>query len=150
MDNYYPDIYVNERDISSGQANYMIMKIRLNFYQIWSIFNSIPLINSSKNAKSKYKWVFSDETGKCVYTIYDWNNSNRLLNTREWYIGANKLGKASIDNFLQVLCYAIECYNTYYRCIEENIFSSKYPVVDENLKRLKMELDDHKHVLELI
>jgi hypothetical protein len=110
----------------------------------------MPLINSSRNCKTKYKWVFSDETGKCIYTIYDLNNPNRLLNTREWYIGANKLGKDSIDKFLQVLCYAIECYNTYYRCIEEDIFSSKYPIVDENLKRLKMELDDHKHVLELI
>ncbi len=132
-----PKIYVHETDISNNETTCMIMKVRLNFYQIWCIFNCMPIINDNPKCKSKYKWVFSDKTGKCVYTIYDWNNNNRLVDTYDWYIGANKCGKSSIDVFLQVLCDAIECYNTYYRCIEQDIFSSEYAVVDENLKRIQ-------------
>lgn len=139
----YPQIYINQ-GVNVDKMN-VIMKVRLTFYQLWSIFCCLP--NTYSTGRCKYEWRFTDSTGKCVYILYDWNNNNRLIDTQEWYIGANECGKKCIDNFLRVLCDAIECYDTYYKCIEDNIFYSEIPDVNENLKRIRSELYQYRSVL---
>ena len=102
--------------------NYFITSVNLNFYQMWCMFNTMPVIY--KSGKCKYEWKFKKENTDVVFCIYDWNNKNSLLRTKKWYIGSNTEDKVQIAEFLKILCDAVECYNKYYKCVEENVFTN--------------------------
>jgi len=138
-----PIIYIDNSIDTNHQ--YFITKIKMNFYQLFTLFRELPIVYQS--GKCKYEWKFTDITGTHTYSIHDWNNKNILINTTEWHIGANSLGKQSINDFLKVLCDAMQCYHTYYKCIENNIFSSNIPIVDFNLKQLRKDIISHKETL---
>ena len=51
-----------------------------------------------------------------------------MLNTKTWYIGGSVNDKTIVNEFLMVLCDAIECYNKYYKVpIETKTFQSEVP-----------------------
>jgi hypothetical protein len=127
------------------KENYFITSVNLNFYQIWSIFNEIPIIY--KNGKCKYEWRFQQNQGEPIFCIYDWNNPNSLLQTKKWYIGSNTNNEEKNSEFLKNLCDAIECYNLYYKSIENHIFTSKDPVVHKRLQQIKYSIVKHKELL---
>lgn len=125
--------------------NYFITSVNLNFYQIWSIFNTLPRIYQT--GKCKYEWRFQKMENEPVFCVYDWNNNRPLLQTKSWYIGSNTNDETKISEFLKILCDAIECYNLYYKCIEKHIFTSDDPIVDKRLKEIKSSIVKNRKVL---
>jgi hypothetical protein len=123
-----------------------VAKIHLNFYQIWSMFMQLPCVY--KSGKCKYEWKLKHTTSDVVMSIYDWNNKNRLLDTKVWYIGCSINDKKVIGEFLGVLCEAIECYNFYYKNpIETKTFKSDIEKVNDALFDIKKSLIENKHIL---
>jgi hypothetical protein len=126
--------------------SYFVAKVQLNFYQIWSMFRELPRIN--KSGKCKYEWKFCHIKTGAVFSLYDWNNKNCLLSTKNWYIGCNINDKALVSEFLSVLCEAIECYNTYYKtAIETKTFTSDIPEVQDALREIQMTIYNNKELL---
>jgi hypothetical protein len=135
----------NDLDITE---NYFITSINLNFYQIWSIFNTLPRIH--KSGKCKYEWRFqkSKDDDEPIFCIYDWNNPKSLLQTKKWYIGCNTNDQDKIAEFLKILGDAIECYNLYYKCIEKHIFiNTKYSIVHKRLQEIKLSIINNRELL---
>lgn len=125
---------------------YFVAKVHLNFYQIWSMFMEMPCLYN--NGKCKYEWKFKHTKSDVVMSIYDWNNKNRLLDTKIWYIGCSVNDKKVISEFLGVLCEAIECYNLYYKIpIETKTFTSEFEKVNESLQDIRNSLIEHKEIL---
>jgi hypothetical protein len=125
---------------------YFVAKVQLSFYQLWCMFAELPVIYKSQ--KCKYEWKFNHiETG-AVFSIYDWRNKNSLLNTKTWYIGGSVNDKTIVNEFLQVLCDAIECYNKYYKVpIETKTFRSDIPEVQNALDSIKSSILDNRDIL---
>lgn len=136
---YYID---NSLEISE---NYFITSVNLNFYQIWSIFNEIPIIH--KNGKCKYEWRFQQNPREPIFCIYDWNNPKTLLQTKKWYIGSNVKDDEKISNFLKNLCDAVECYNIYYKSIENHIFTNRDPIINKRLQQIKLSIIKYRELL---
>ena len=133
----------NNLDITE---NYFITSINLNFYQIWSIFNTLPLIHT--HGKCKYEWRFQKSKDEPIFCIYDWNNTKSLLQTKKWYIGCNVNNDDKIAEFLKTLCDAIECYNLYYKCLEKHIFiNKKCPIVHKRLQEIKLSIINNRDLL---
>ncbi len=125
---------------------YFVAKVHLNFYQIWSMFMILPCVYNS--GKCKYEWKLKHTKSDVVISIYDWNNKNRLLDTKVWYIGCSVNDKKVIGEFLGVLCQAIECYNFYYKkSIETKTFKSEIEKVNEALQDIKNSLIENKQKL---
>ena len=126
--------------------SYFIAKVNLNFYQLWSIFKELPCVYQA--GKCKYEWKFCHVDSDAVFSVYDWNNNNNLLNTKKWYVGCNRNDKVLVSEFLKVLCDAIECYNKYYKtAIETKTFSSKIPIVNDALQDIKTHLIINRDIL---
>jgi hypothetical protein len=116
---------------------FFITKIRLNFYQLWSIFGQIPIIHTK--GKCKYEWIIRQENSNRIFSIFDWNNKNKLMDTTQWYIRSNMPDDCS--DFLETLADAIECYNLYYKHQIENETETSFPLdpdvyeIKNNLKK---------------
>jgi len=136
---YYVD---NTLDISE---NYFITSVNLNFYQIWSLFNELPIIH--KNGKCKYEWRFQQKPGYPIFCIYDWKNPKSLLQTKKWYIGSNTQDEEKNSEFLKNLCDAIECYNIHYKCIENHVFTNDDPIVHKRLQQIKYSIVKYRELL---
>jgi hypothetical protein len=132
----------NTLDISK---NYFITSVNLNFYQIWSLFNELPIIH--KNGKCKYEWRFQQKSEDPIFCIYDWKNPKSLLQTKKWYIGSNTQDEEKNSEFLKNLCDAIECYNLYYKSIENHIFRSNDPVIHKRLQQIKYSIIKYRELL---
>lgn len=129
--------------------NYFITSVNLNFYQIWAIFNTLPLIHTS--GKCKYEWRFQKSKNEPIFCIYDWNNSKSLLQTKKWYIGSNTNDHDKISEFLKLLCDAIECYNLYYKCIEKHIFiNDKDTLIHKRLQEIKSSIIHNRELLKTL
>ena len=75
-------------------------------------------------------------------------DKNNLLNTKTWYIGGSVNDKTVVNEFLQVLCDAIECYNKYYKIpIETKTFKSDIPEVQDALRNIQRTIYENKQVL---
>jgi len=119
---------------------FFIMKISLNFYQLWSILGQIPFIH--KNGRCKYEWIIRQGNSNRIFSIYDWNNKNKLLNTTQWYIRSNMPGDSS--EFLKTLSDAIECYNLYYKHQMENNLHDTLPELETDIHFFQI-LHEIKH-----
>lgn len=117
-DSYKSQFYIE--DTYEPDKKFFITKISLNFYQLWCIFGQIPFIHTK--GKCKYEWIIRQENTNRIFSIYDWNNKNKLINTTQWYIRSNMPDDSS--DFLQVLTDAIECYNLYYKQIYDETYTS--------------------------
>lgn len=125
---------------------YFVVKVQLSFYQLWSMFSELPCVYQSK--KCKYEWKFLHVNTGAVFSIYDWNNKENLLNTKTWYIGASVNDKALINEFLMVLCDAIECYNKFYKTpIETKTFSSDIKEVQNALDSIRKSIVEKRDLL---
>ena len=134
-----------DNDLDSNHS-FFVAKVHLNFYQMWTIFRTLPCVYES--GKSKYEWKFKHVSSDAVISIYDWNNKNSLLNTKLWYIGSSSNDKKIVGEFLGVLCDAIQTYNVYYKQpIEEKTFTSNNQDVDKELKVIKRSLVEKREIL---
>lgn len=134
-DPYKSQFYID--DIYESDKKFFITKINLDFYQLWYMFGQIPFIHTK--GKCKYEWIIRQENTNRIFSIYDRNNKNKLMNTTQWYIRSNMPDDSS--DFLQVLTDAIECYNLYYKHLTENK-SSDYisdDTVDQEAERESLE-----------
>lgn len=144
-DNEFIQKFCLDSTVDSNHS-YFIAKVSLNFYQLWSMFGELPCVY--KSGKCKYEWKFRQIDGDVVFSIYDWNNPNKLLNTKKWYVGCSRNDKVLVSEFLKVLCDAIECYNKYYKLpIQDRSFSSEIPRVNEILKDIKKYLVLNREML---
>lgn len=140
-------IFVLDQDLNTTNTKF-ITSIKINFLQLWSIFNTtLPYVY--KNDKCKYEWKIAGRDGT-IFSIYDWNNNKKLLQTTEWHISSNVVDPIYINEFMENLCDALECYNTYYKCMEKNIFEDENPIVDSSLKIIKYELLKNKEILKTL
>jgi len=134
-----------DNDLDSNHS-FFVAKVHLNFYQMWTIFRTLPCVYES--GKSKYEWKFKHVSSDSVISIYDWNNKDSLLNTKLWYIGSSSNDKKIVGEFLGVLCDAIQTYNVYYKQpIEEKTFTSNNQDVDKELKVIKRSLVEKREIL---
>jgi hypothetical protein len=125
---------------------YFVAKVQLSFYQLWSMFSELPCVYESKTCK--YEWKFVHVRTGAVFSIYDWKNKNTLLNTKTWYIGGSVNDKEIVNEFLMVLCDAIECYNRYYKVpIETKTFKSDIVEVQNGLNSIKRSIVDNREIL---
>jgi hypothetical protein len=140
---YYldPDAKINKK--------YLITKVNLNFYQIWTLFKELPCIYNT--GKCKYEWKIRQLNSDVVFSIYDWNNNKRLLDTQTWYLGCNVNDETIICKFLKSLCESIECYNTYYKLpIETNNWQSDIPTVNDILQKMNEFMIENGELMELV
>lgn len=126
-------------DIYESDKKFFITKINLNFYQLWYMFGQTPFIHTK--GKCKYEWIIRQENTNRIFSIYDWNNKNKLVNTTQWYIRSNMQGDSS--DFFETLTNAIECYNLYYKHLIENKSSDyiSYDTVDQDERESLEHLD---------
>lgn len=128
---------------------YFVTRVQLNFYQIWSIFNTLPIVTTS--GKCKYEWRFVSKNKKHIFTICDWNNDKSFLKTKTWHILSNTLDDDIVGLFIKTLCDALECYNKFYKIsIEARDFTSENSVVHTCLQNIKISLIQNKDVLKNI
>lgn len=144
-------IFIINNDLNITE-NYFITTINLNFYQIWTIFNTLPLIHDKgTNTKCKYEWRFQKSNDEPIFCIYDWNNPKSLLQTKKWYIGCNTNNDDKIAEFLKILGDAIECYNVYYKCIEKHVFINKNcSIVNKRLQEIKLSIINNRELLKTL
>lgn len=142
-ESYYLDKYAKVNN------KYMITKVNLNFYQIWTLFREMPCIYDG--GKCKYEWKFRQKNTDVIFSIYDWNNNTRLLDTVKWYIGCNVNDEFVISKFLECLCNSIECYNKYYKvAVDTRCWQSDVPTVNDILQKMKVFLIENSDLLEVI
>ena len=128
---------------------YYITEVKLNFYQIWALFNTLPVVNLS--GKCKYEWRFTNKENDDVFVICDWKNDKSLLQVKKWSILSTTLDDVKIGKFLKNLCDALECYNRYYKQgIESHTFISENPMVNSCLQDIKRSLFDNKEILKTL
>ena len=125
---------IQDLDTSQYDIGYF-STVSLNFYQLWAILGRDPVLHSGK---CKYEWRIQSSEG-VIFSIYDWNNSLPLLQTTQWHIGSTG---TSVENkrFLKHLGKAMNCYNKYYKCMEEGIFESKKKNANECMQVLQNEI----------
>lgn len=144
-------IHIVNNQLNTEGTKY-VMTVSLNFYQLWSLFGMLPTLRpragskrktNKKMAGTKYEWklqCFKNGCTSSVWSIYDWNNKNKLLQTNEWHIATNATDTTEIKAFLEHFMNAIMCYNKYYKCIENNVYTSNIPEVQMCLQMLQYEL----------
>jgi hypothetical protein len=139
--------FILDNDIKRDNLKlYFITDVCLNFYELWAIFRVIPNINNDD--KIRYSWTFTDKDAKYIFVLCDWNNENKLLQTRNWRILSNTLNDKIVSKFLKTLCGALECYNKYYKhCIETRDFSSDNKEVNRCLQDIKISLIKNREIL---
>lgn len=130
----------------SPDKKFFIIKINLNFYQLWCMFGQIPFIHTK--GKCKYEWIIRQGNSNRIFSIYDWNNKNKLMNTTQWYIRSNMPGDCS--DFLKTLSDAIECYNLYYKHIIEKNSSYIVDEIDQVAYEIKHNLTKHLDLLQTL
>jgi hypothetical protein len=141
----YQAKFLLDNTLDSNNSRF-VAKVQLSFYQIWSMFCELPVVY--KSGKCKYEWKFKHVRTGAVFSIYDWNNKNKLIQTKTWYIGCNTDDNNAISEFLAVLCQAIECYNKYYKtAIEKRTFNSDNPVVQQAIDYFRKSISEQKEVL---
>ena len=141
----YEAKFLLDNSLDSNNSRF-VAKVQLSFYQIWSMFSELPVIY--KSGKCKYEWKFRHVKTGAVFSIYDWNNKNRLLQKKTWYIGCNINDDKIVSEFLAVLCDAIECYNKYYKKeIENKTFKSDNPIVQNALDSFRKSISEQKDIL---
>lgn len=137
--------FLLNNDIIANEL-YFVTKVKLNFYQVWSLFNKLP--NVYEYGKCKYEWKFTSKNNDYVFVICDWNNDKSLLQTNTWNILSNTLDDDIISKFLKNLCDALECYNEYYKeSIESHTFTSENPIINTCLQEIKKTLVENKDIL---
>lgn len=140
----YVQKFTLDNSLDSNGSRF-VAKVQLSFYQIWSMFMEMPVV---KSGKCKYEWKFSHVKTGAVFSIYDWNNKNSLVQTKTWYIGTTSDDNQVVSEFLSVLCQAIECYNKYYKTpIEKRTFTSDDPRIQDALDQFRRSITEHKNIL---
>jgi hypothetical protein len=145
VDSKYESKFLLDNNLKND-CSYFVAKVQLNFYQLWSMFLELPCVYESKTCK--YEWKFLHVRTGAVFSIYDWKNKNKLLNTKTWYIGGSVNDKEIVNEFFMVLCDAIECYNKYYKVpIETKTFRSDNVEVQKGLDSIKRTIVDKREIL---
>ncbi|NBP00071.1 MAG: hypothetical protein EBU90_08055 [Proteobacteria bacterium] len=131
-----------------------VTKIRLNFYQLWSMFGTLPVVY--EKGKSGYLsegtrfYEYKIQGPTALFTVYAWNMKGTFLQENQWYIGSTAQDSNDTKAFLEYLYEALECYSLYYKGIERHIFESEHPEVDCHLKLIKRELIEHRELLKTL
>lgn len=135
---------------TEGIKFYRVTDVTLNFYQVWSMFNGVPIVN--KTGKVKYEWRFTTkESSDVVFVLCNVPFKEKdlnFMNTKYWRILCNKQEDEIINEFLATLCEALECYNLYYKeSIESHKFSSEDPIINGCLEHIKFSIIKNKDLL---
>ena len=131
-----------------------VTKIRLNFYQLWSMFGTLPVVY--EKGKSGYLsegtrfYEYKIQGPTAMFTIYAWNMKGTFLQENQWNIGSTAHDSNDTKAFLEHLYEALECYSLYYKGMERHIFESEHPEVDYHLKLIKRELIEHREMLKTL
>ena len=147
LDDVEGPFFLLDNDIKRDNLElYFITDVCLNFYEIWTIFREIPIINNDK--KIRYSWNFISKDKRYIFVLCDWNNENKLLQTKKWRILCNTTDEIIVSKFLKTLCNALECYNKYYKkSIESRDFSSDNKEVNRCLQEIKGSLIENREIL---
>ena len=137
--------FVLDNNLNIDDLFFMI-KIKVNFYQLWTIFRELPKTYRSKNCK--YAWYFLHKPTGIIISIFDWKNEERFLNTKSWHIGASVNDKNVIREFVKTLFEAVRVYEKWYRIpIEQKTFKSDNPKVQMILQDIKVSIVKNKEIL---
>ena len=135
----------NNINVTNIKFNF-VTDVSLDFYQVWSMFNKIPIVH--ENGKIKYEWRFVSRDNQYIFVLCDWNNTNNFINTKKWRVLSNTKDSDINNKFLGVLCEALQCYNEYYKeSIESHRFTSDDTLVNYCLQKIKKSLIKHKDIL---
>jgi hypothetical protein len=143
--------YTIDNDIVYNSINHVI-KIRLNFYQLWAMFNQIPIVYESIDVDGElikhYEYRIKTDDNSKIYIIYaNAKGEGGFLKTREWSIGSTTKQKSDIDNFLRHLDKALKMYKEYYKGIERHIFMSDNKDINEHMQIIKEGLLKNRDIL---
>jgi hypothetical protein len=131
-----------------------ITEIKMNMYQLWAMFGQLPRVykkgHSSLMSNMKFYEYSIKGRNTDVFTIYAWADKEGFLKTRKWNIGATTKDTAAIQHFMDYLFLALRLYSEHYKCMENNIFTSKDKEVDMHLKKIKKELIENREALKSI
>lgn len=144
---------LNNKIITEGMKFNFVTDVKLDFYQLWSMFNIVPIVN--KNGKTKYEWRFTTtEQSDVIFILCNVPNKEsnlNFINTKYWRILCNKKDDVIIGYFLKTLCDALECYNTYYKeSIESHTFISEDPLINSCLQKIKNSIIKNRDILKTI
>lgn len=130
--------------IKTGHLKFhFVTDVMLDFFQVWSMFNKIPMVN-----KKKYEWRFTTTKNSDVVFILCAKDKVNFINTKNWRILTNVKDNEIIDHFLATLCEALECYNTYYKeSIETRVFTSADPLINTCLQQIKSSIIKNSDIL---
>lgn len=133
-----------------------VTSIRLNFYQLWCMFGTLPVVHEKgksgymSEGTRFYEYIIQGPTA--IFTLYAWNINKKgtFLQENEWYVGTTAKDSDDIKAFLEHLYKALECYSLYYKGVERHIFESEHPEVNCHLKLIKRELIEHRELLKTL
>lgn len=133
------------------QEVHYVTNIKMNFYQIWSIFGVLP--NVYEKGKSGYLndnckyYEYKIKGPNAFFTVGAWNMKGSFLQENKWNISTTTNNQSDIKSFLEHLYKALELYSTHYKMIEKHIFQSTNEEIDMHLKRIKQELIENRETL---
>ena len=136
--------YFIDNDINV--ENFTILtSIEMNFYQVWCLFGTIPVVYDDKHGNRVYEWRIQGP--KSDFCIRNKKKETQLLKIREWNLCTNLVDQMCIQNFLEHLFEAIKCYDKYYKCIEKNDFDSEDSYIHDILQKIKIELVHYRDLI---
>lgn len=129
-----------------------ITSIRLNFYQLWAMFNQVPIVYENiENGETIKQYEYRIQQDEDIYVIYaNSNEKEGFLKIRNWNIGSTSRRKNDIDGFLRHLNNALKMYKEYYKCIERHIFNSENIYINEHMQLIKDGLLRNRDILKML
>ena len=127
------DKYYIDRTLDSKNTK-VIIELELNFFELWFIIRDIPIYKVDEKI---FEWKLSD--GKNKYIIRQYKRNRRLLHIKTWSIYTDA-GEKDSREFLDTILLYLECYNLYFRGIENNKFKSNDYYINKEYEKMKQDL----------
>jgi hypothetical protein len=137
--------YVVDREADTTNA-YHLTQIKLNFYQLWCMFGQAPCVNKGQEQMKLYEYKLKGASE--IFSLYAWSIKGNLLNETKWNVATTSGDQVAIQDFLEHLFDAIQCYEKYYKGIEKKQFHSHISTVDQRLRQIREELREQRDFLQ--
>jgi hypothetical protein len=143
--------YIVDNEVEYNKNINNVMKIRLNFYQLWAMFNQLPVVYEKicEDGEIRKYYEYRIKGDNDIYIIYGYG-SEGFLKLREWNIGSTTNNKNEIEKFLRHLEKALKMYNEYYKGIERHDFTSDNTDINEHMSIIKNGLLKYRETLKYL
>jgi hypothetical protein len=114
---------------------YNIGDVEMTFLQVWCLFGMPEGI--MKKRYYEYR-IDGPRSNFIIYSV-----GERFLKITRWHIVSETLCERTNKAFLDHLQRGLDCYESYYRCIENGVYESEDTQVDKAIKDIMSTLEEN-------